>query len=313
MSLFVNNNSTAFNVFSSYSNNLNGLRTSMGRLSSGVKSVRDDAAGVAISERMRSQSRATSMARMGVENGLSMLQTADSYMQKINDMLGRMHELAVEASDGTKTATDKGNIQTEFKELQDEIVRVTSRSTSAAKFNGLYLLRGGNGQAVTAGDKVGSGGIKIQVGADNGQTISLTMADLQVTATATVGTVHSYTYSTNNTVKGSTHTAVKWNSVIDSTKFSVGSADAIGKLSSAIDYIANNRATIGAQQNRLENTRSGLLAYEDNLRASESKIRDVDMARESTTLAKYQILSQVGNAMLAQAGQLPQAALRLIG
>lgn len=313
MSLYVNNNSTAFNVFSNYTNNMGGLKSSMSRLSSGVKSVKDDAAGVAISERMRSQARGSAMARHGVENGLSMLQTADSWMQKVNDMLGRMHELGVEAADGTKTANDKSNIQTEFKELQDEITRVTSRSTAAAKFNGLYLFRGGNGVGDSDGDKVGTGKIALQVGADIDQEVNLKLADLQVSNTATIGTVHSYTYSTNHSVTGSTHTTVAWASVIDSSKLSVGSADAIGKIQAAIDHVANSRATVGAQQNRLENTRSGLLAYEDNMRASESKIRDVDMARESTELAKYQILSQVGNAMLAQAGQLPQAALRLLG
>ena len=166
MSLYVNNNSAAFNVFSSYTSNLNGLRGSMSRLSSGVKSVKDDAAGVAISERMRSQARGSAMARNGVENGLSLLQTADSWMQKMNDMLGRMHELGVEAADGTKTTGDKANIQTEFKELQDEIARITSKSTAAGKFNGLFLFRGGNGQGVTAGDKVSTGSIKLQVGSD---------------------------------------------------------------------------------------------------------------------------------------------------
>jgi len=133
-----------------------------------------------------------------------------------------------------------------------------------------------------------------------------------VSNSATIGTVHSYTYSTNHSVKGSTHATVSWSSVIDSAKMTVGSTDAVGKLQAAIDHVANGRAKIGAQQNRLENTRAGLLAYEDNVRSAESKIRDVDVARESTELAKFQILSQVGNAMLAQAGQLPQAALSLL-
>ena len=104
-----------------------------------------------------------------------------------------------------------------------------------------------------------------------------------------------------------------WSSIVDSDSFSVRSEDAVGKLAQAIDFIANARASNGAQQNRLEFTRSGLLAYEDNLRAAESKIRDVDMARESTDFAKYQILNQVSNAMLAQANQLPGQVLQLIG
>lgn len=313
MSLIVNNNTAAFNIFTSFTQNATAMRSSMSRLSSGVKAVADDPSGVGISERMRSQARSSAMARFNLENGISLLQTADSWLQKMSDMLGRMHELAVEAKDGSKTTTDKANIQAEFQQLQDEITRVTSRSTAAAKFNGLYLFRGGNGVANPAGDAVGAGSIDMQVGADVGQTLSLSLNDLQVTNTAVIGTVHSFTYSTSGTVSGSTHTSVKWNSVIDSNIMSVSSGDAVGKVAEAIDHIANARATIGAQQNRLEHTRSGMLSYEDNLRAAESKIRDVDVARESTELARNQILSQISNAILAQANQLPQAAVQLLG
>ena len=313
MSLIVNNNSAAFNVFSSFTQNAGAMRSSMARLSSGVKAVADDPSGVGISERMRSQTRSSAMARANVENGISLLQTADSWLQKTSDMLSRMHELGVEAKDGSKTAADKANIQSEFSELQDEIKRVTSQSTAAAKFNGLYLFRGGNGVANPAGDTVGAGSIDLQIGADVGQTISLSLSDLQSTNTAVVGTVHSFTYSTNGNVTASTHTAVKWNSVIDSNIMSVSSANAVGMVSQAINHIADSRATVGAQQNRLEHTRSGLLSYEDNLRSAESKIRDVDVARESTQYARAQILSQIGNAMLAQSNQLPAAAVQLIG
>ena len=127
MALAVNNNTTAFNVWSNFSSNAVNMRKSMGRLSTGVKTVGDDPSGVGISERMRSQSRNVSMARANVDNSLSLLQTADSWMQKMNDMLGRMSELSIEAGDGTKTTEDKGNIETEFKELQKELTRVTSR------------------------------------------------------------------------------------------------------------------------------------------------------------------------------------------
>ncbi|MCJ8329423.1 MAG: hypothetical protein HRT89_14165 [Lentisphaeria bacterium] len=313
MALEVFNNTSAFNVFANLEANSAGLKASMGRLSSGTISVLDDPSGIGISERMRSQIRSSEMARNNVDNGISMLQTSDAWLQKMNDMLGRMHELAVEGADGTKTGTDLSNIQTEFTQLQSEITRVTSRNTAAAKFNGLYLFRGGNGQAVVAGDAVGSGSISIQIGADTGQSVSLVVGDLEVDSTEDIGTVSTYTYSSDNTVSASAHTAVQWGSVIDTNKLSSTSADAIGKIAKAIDHVANTRASLGAQQNRLDQTREGLIGYEDNLRAAESKIRDVDVAQESTEFSRYQILSQISNAMLAQANQLPGAALQLIG
>ena len=225
MSLQINNNATSFNVFANYNRNLMGLKKSMGRLSRGTIHSTDDPSGIGISERMRSQIRATAMARNNVDNGVSLIQTADAWLQKINDMLSRMHELGVEATDGTKTTLDKSNIQVEFKQLQEEIARITSRSTAAAKYNGLYLFRGGNGNSVTSGDKVSSGSVVLQVGSDVGQTVALDLVDLQVTASTKIGTIHSYTYSTNNAVKGSTHTAVTWASVVDVTKTSVGSSN----------------------------------------------------------------------------------------
>jgi len=315
MSLAVNNNPTAFGVWSNFASNSVNMKRAMGHLSTGVKTVQDDPSGVGISERMRSQARNVSMARANVDNGLSMLQTADSWMQKMNDMLGRMSELSIENGDGTKSPTDKANIQTEFKQLQKEMVRVTSHNDSAAKFNGLYLFRGGDGVSnVSAGDADPTGNVSLQVGPDQSQKINLSLKDLQVDSTENIGSVHTYTYSTDNvTLTASTHSAVTWGSIINDAKMSVGSANAIGKLAKAIDFISNARANNGAQQNRLEYTRSALLSYEDNIRASESKIRDVDMAAESTQFSKYQILNQVSNAMLAQANQLPQAVMQLVG
>ena len=313
MALAVNNNTTAFGIWSNFSANSTNMKKAMGHLSTGVKNVVDNPSGVGISERMRSQARNVATARSNVENSLSLLQTADSWMQKINDMLGRMSELGIEAGDGTKTAGDKENIQTEFKELQTEIERITSKSTSAAKFNGLYLFRGGNGVAVVSGDSVETGNVNVQIGPDSGQNVDLTLKDLQVTNTETIGTTVSYSYNSTNVATGSTRTEVEWSSIIDSSKMSVTSSDVVGKISQAIDFISNARATNGAQQNRMEQTRSGLLSYEDNLRAAESKIRDVDMARESTDFAKFQILNQVSNAMLAQANQLPGQVMQLIG
>ncbi|MCH2207502.1 MAG: hypothetical protein MK132_16720 [Lentisphaerales bacterium] len=290
------------------------MSKAMNHLSTGIKGVADNPSGVGISERMRSQARNVASARSNVENALSMLQTADSWLQKVNDMLARMSELSIEAGDGTKTQGDKDNIQIEFKELQDEITRITSKNTAAAKFNGLYLFRGGNGLAVVTGDKVDtSSNIMVQIGPDLNQTVDVALKDLQVTNTEVIGETYSYTYNSDNVATGSSMNEVSWSSIIDSSKMSVSAADSVGKIAKAVDFIANARANNGAQQNKLEQTRSGLLTYEDNLRSSESKVRDIDMARESTQFAKFQILNQVSNAMLAQANQLPQSVMQLIG
>jgi flagellin len=273
MSVGAINNPTAFSVYTNYAASSTNLSKSMTRLATGVKGVADDGAGVGISERMRSQARSTAMARNNVENGVSALQTADSWMQRINDMLGRMHELAIESNDATKTNTDRTNIQSEFSQLQSEIVRVVD---SAAKFNGKGLLNGSTNAAT-------------QVGADSGQTITLSVDNLS----AIVDTMSA---ASANTVS----TAAK-------------AATAITAAQNAINTVSQARAKVGGLQSRLENTRSGLLTYEDNIRSAESKIRDVDMARESSEMTKQQILSQVGNAMLAQANQMPGSVLQLIG
>jgi len=313
MSLQVFNNSAAFNVWTNYSANTDMMQKSMNHLSTGVKSSADDPSGIGISEKMRSQARNVAMARNNVDNSISLIQTADSWLQKINDMIARMSELAIEANDGTKTLDDKANVQIEFEALQDEIKRITSRSTAAAKYNGLYLFRGGNGIAILTGDGVQTGNISVQVGSDNDQKVNLNLVDLQAGNTEVIGSTVSYSYDSTNTVTASSRTAVSWTSIVDSTQLSAASSSSIGKISQAINFIANARARLGAQQNRLEQTRSALLSYEDNLRSSESKIRDVDMAFETTKFSKYQILTQVGNSMLAQANQLPQQVLQLLG
>jgi len=311
----IQNNTAAFNVWTNYTSNVASMQKSMSHLSTGLKSVVDDPAGVGISERMRAQAAGTAMSRNNVDNGISMIQTADSWLQKVNDMLSRMSELGIEANDGTKSVTDKSNIQTEFKNMQEEVTRITSNYTSAAKFNGLYLFRGGNGVAMESqsGDKVGTEKLSVQVGADIDQTIDLELSNLEVQNTENIGTVVTFAYNSSHIVTGSTRLAVQWASIIDTNKLSVSSTGAVGKLALAIDHIANSRASLGSQQKRMEQTRSALLSYEDNIRAAESKIRDIDMASESTTFTKYQVLSQAGNAMLAQANQLPNQVLQLLG
>jgi len=155
--------------------------------------------------------------------------------------------------------------------------------------------------------------ITVQIGADVDQKVDITLKDLQVTNTAVVGTVSTYSYGAGTSIIGSSHTNVTWASIIDIDKMSVSNADVVGKIDKAIDFVANARASMGAQQKRIEYTRSGLLSYEDNLRSAESKIRDIDMAAETTNFSKYQVLTNASNAMLAQANQMTQSILQLLG
>jgi len=305
-------NDAAYSVWTSYTQNVGNMKASMKKLSTGMISNTDDPAGIGISERMRAQIKGVQMSQSNAANAVSLLQTADSWLQQVNDQVSRMKSLSIEAK-GITSTTDKANIQTEFKSLQNEVTRITSEYTSAAKFNGLYLFRGGNGVAVTTGDAVKTGNVTVQIGADINQNVDLSLKDLQVTNTATIGTVHSYTYDTSYALTASSHTGVSWGSVINQNKMSVSSTDVVGKLDVAIDFIANARASMGAQQKRVQYTQAGLLSYSDNLTSAESQIRNVDMASETTQFTKYQVLTNASNAMLAQANQLPQSVLQLLG
>lgn len=633
----INNNAVAFNTWTNYTKNQGDLKASMTRLSTGVIQATDDPAGIGISERMRAQIKGVEMARFNTDNAISLVQTADSWLQKINDMLSRMKSLSIEAA-GIMSETDKDNLQVEFEAMQDEITRITSKNNAAGKFNGLYLFRGGNGtntfgdemlatsgrSAVATGsqqasledlsvgntniislagggyivadehmgghnvqgiqlfddegnkinapnlsvdgvagitplatggfvavvegnpnllqrydrygDKIGAtidvgfdltgidtddivafddgdllvtnsagdrvvrldadtnytppisiesinssldltnakitsfpngefvianttnppgeltrydangvqmnsfgtvdvsvaadsqlvamkgggfalmtgktvkvfnadgsqvgdtvaftsqpktltplkdggfiattvvddkltvnrysvnnnnitqfesfqvntatappsnidiavlnngdfvvewregstsytrqyemdAGISIQIGADIDQTISLELPDLQVTNQEIIGSFDKYKYNADNSVQEQITTDVRWSEIIDKNQLTVTSDDISGKLDVAINFISKSRALMASQQNRLQNTKEGLLTYQDNLSAAESKIRDVDMARESTKLARAQILSNTSNAMLAQANQLPQSVLQLL-
>lgn len=309
----IQNNTAAFNVWSNYTSNLSNMQKSMSKLSTGEIASTDDPAGIGISEKMRAQIDGVSMARQNSDNAISLLQTADAWLQKVNDQVSRMKQLAIEANGGIMSDSDKKNIQTEFSAMQDEITRITSKYTAAAKFNGIYLFRGGDGTAIVAEDKVTTGSISVQVGSDVNQKLDLTLSNLQITNTEVIGTVHTYSYNGGTAVTASSHDNVTWASIIDSAKMSVGDTNVIGKLDAAISFVAKSRASVAAQQNRVSQTSDGLLSYEDNMRSAESKIRDVDMASESTNFAKYQVLTNAANAMLAQANQLPGSVLQLLG
>ncbi|OGV74951.1 MAG: hypothetical protein A3K19_09275 [Lentisphaerae bacterium RIFOXYB12_FULL_65_16] len=297
------NSPTAFSAYTDYSLASLNLNSVMRRLAQGTKSVVDDGAGVAISERMRSQAGSSNMAMHNTENAVSLLQTADTWMQQISDHLARMHELAVDAADGTKTSTDKANIQTEFGALQAEVLRISS---NAAKFNGQNLLDRTFDSTVA---------VIVQVGADSGQTIGIALANLTDTGSAAIGT---------NSVRWSallTDAAVNYYSAgglgstagAEGTSVTTQANIAIARLQSAIDYIAQTRASIGAQQGRFEKTRGALIAYENQIRGAENKVRSIDTAREAADLMKFQILNQIATAMMAQGNQLPASAVQLVG
>lgn len=254
------NNTAAFNTWTNYTNNLNNMQLSTKRLSTGSISDTDDPAGIGIAERMRSQLDGSTKDMRNTGNSISLLQKADSWLEKVNDMVSKIKSLTVETQ-GEGINRDKENVQAEFKQMQDEISRITSQYTASAKFSGIELLKSENGAETNNGN-----------GAND--------ASADVT-------------QTNNTNTSTTNST--------------------GKIEAAVNYISNARESFQAQQVSHASTREALMTYEDNIRASESKIRDIDMARESSPIAKYQMMANTSNAMLSQANQLSGSILRLIG
>ena len=323
----VNNNVPAFGVWVNYTNSVSKMRNSMSKLSSGLRitNASDDPAGLAMSERMRAQIRNSSMAAQNIQNQQAYLRTADSWMQKIHDMLHRMSELAVSANDGTKTQTDRSNLQAEFEQLQTEIVRITSGSLARGKFNTANLFQGGSHT--------------IQVGADPGQWFCGAelrldrFADVTLGQTAIDFSCGQFKLDPNGNAIPDTSapgvqglTQVNWSMILAKGGTGVGrvangieistqagAAKASAFLALAVDHLSRQRAILGAQSSRLSYSLEGLQTYTENIKSAESQIRDVDMALESTNFAKYQILTQVGTAMLAQANSLPSGVLNLIG
>ena len=308
----VYNNVPAYNVWVNYTKSVSEMRNSMGKLSSGSRIVTaaDDPAGLAMSERMRAQIRNSSMASQNIQNELAYVRTADSWMQKIHDMLHRMAELAVSANDGTKTQTDRSNLQAEFEQLQEEIVRITSGSLARGKYNTKNLFDGATHY--------------VQVGPDPGQWFNSAALDLDRYSSADLGTTN-IAFSGGST-GGGPEEQVNWSMIIarggtgtgrtaSGIEISslAGASKAGAFLTLAIDYLSRQRAVVGAEASRLTHTLDGLRNYETNIKGAESQIRDVDMALESTNFSKYQILTQVGTAMLAQANALPQTVLQLLG
>ncbi|MBU0915115.1 flagellin N-terminal helical domain-containing protein [Aquabacterium parvum] len=307
----VNTNVVALNAQRNLSTSQSSLSMSMQRLSSGlrVNSARDDAAGLAIAERMSAQIKGMNVAVRNANDGISLAQTAEGALGKIGDNLQRMRELAVQSRNATNSDGDRANLQKEFKQLQAEI----DRTVQGTKFNGTALFA--SGASTTLSFQVGAGTdatdrIDIDGAVLGGGTAGTATVVDSTAATATadlLATVTSNWDGTNGIAIGGAASGVATNiattSQID---------DAINVIDKALDTINDQRASFGASQNRFEAVISNLQTNIENQTASRGRIVDADFATETANLSRAQILQQAGTAMVAQANQLPQQVLSLL-
>jgi flagellin len=255
------------------------LSTSISRLSSGLRinSAKDDAAGLAIANRMDSQARGMNVAIRNSMDGISLAQTAEGGLGKVSDMLQRMRELAVQSSNATNTSTDRDSLNNEFRQLADEI----DRTLNATKFNGQAILSGGAGSQV------------FQIGSDNTSYDQLAVTTQNMATATNIVAVT----ATTGVISGTTG----------------GAAQAmISAIDLALTSVNSERSTYGAVQNRFEAIIANLQVASENQTAAKSRIMDADFAAETAALTRTQILQQAGTAMLAQANQLPQQVLQLL-
>jgi flagellin len=269
MSLRINQNIAAMNTYRNLSVNDGQMAKSLEKLSSGFRINRaaDDAAGLVTSESLRAQTGGLKVAVRNAQDGISVVQTAEGALNEVHSMLQRMRDLAVQAANGSQDATALSAADSEFSALSSEIDRIST----STKFGSTNLLDG----TFSAKD--------FQVGANTGDTISVTIAKTDAT---TLG--------------------------VGSLNLTTGAAAAIDTVNAAINTVSTTRAGLGADQNRFEHTIANLNVSVENISASESRIRDVDMAQEMVSYTRNQIMTQAGTAMLAQANSAPQGVLQLL-
>jgi flagellin len=282
MGLQINTNVAAMNAYRNLSGTQNAMSTSLERLSSGLRINRaaDDAAGLAISEKLRAQSNGLNQATANAQDGISLIQTAEGALNETHSILQRMRQLAVQSGNDTNTADDRKAIKSEVDQLTKELGRIAKDT----EFNGQGLLDGSGGTA---------GAFTFQIGANKDQSISVTVGKAD---TDTLGLT-----------SGSGAT-----SLVDVTT-QTGANDALDTIDAAIAKVSTQRADLGAVQNRLQHTINSLSVAAENSAAAESRIRHTDMAKEMTSFTRSQILQQAGVSMLAQANQAPQSVLKLLG
>ncbi|AZS17587.1 flagellin [Paenibacillus lutimineralis] len=290
MGMFINTNVGALNA----NRNLNFNNTQMGKtmekLSSGFRINRaaDDAAGLAISEKMRFQINGLTQAQRNAQDGISLIQTAEGALTEVHSMLQRLNTLANQAANGTYDKTDRAKIQLEVNELVGEI----SNIAGTVNFNGINLLNN-------------SASVDFQIGSDANTTISISLKSL---TPSDLGAADTAATSGASAIAG-----LKLSDLTVEGSGATNANAAIAAIKAAIETVSEQRATFGAVQNRLEHTVNNLGVMVENLSASESRIRDADMATEMTAFTKNQILVQAGTAMLAQANSAPQSVLKLLG
>ncbi|MEJ9151443.1 MULTISPECIES: flagellin [Bacillus] len=333
--MIINHNIAALNTLNRLNIATNAQSKSMEKLSSGLRINRagDDAAGLAISEKMRAQIRGLDQASRNAQDGISLIQTAEGALNETHSILQRMRELAVQAANDTNTDTDRQELQKEVNQLANEITRIGNNT----EFNTKKLLDG---------NFTGT----FQIGANSGQNLSISINDMRAEALK-VGTEYTVKNSgAANLLMSGTSVIAQWVSGGDAStgvagfytsgdssslsklvfasdnKLSSGSSvevgikissqseadDAITIIDKAIEKVSAERSKLGATQNRLEHTINNLSTSSENLTAAESRIRDVDMAKEMMEQTKASILAQAAQAMLAQANQQPQGVLQLL-
>lgn len=330
--MIINHNISALNAHRQLGANQNGVQGSLEKLSSGlqINKAGDDAAGLAISEKMRGQIRGLEMATKNAQDGISLIQTAEGALNETHSILQRMRELAVQSSSDTNTEADRAELQKEVDQLAEEITRISSDT----EFNTQTLLDGDFSAT-------------FQIGANSGQNISISVGEMSASALKVGGT---YTATSATEITLSDDTVATWADAVEAdpdndvegtpagyyangelvlaadeafdadTTGSFGinisnrdEADAaITTLDTAIQTVSAQRSNLGAVQNRLEHTINNLGTSAENLTAAESRIRDVDMAKEMMEFTKNNILSQAAQSMLAQANQQPQGVLQLL-
>ena len=300
--MVIQHNIAAINSYRNLGTNQSALNKNLEKLSSGYKINRagDNAAGLAISESMRSQINGLNQAAANANDAIGLIQTAEGALTEVHSMLQRMTTLATQAANGTYNSVARGNIQSEMNELMAEIDRVANNTD----FNGIKPLESKNGY--DAASRTGnSHKMTFQIGPTAGETILVSGQSMTISG---IFNATSATYASGMTNKTVDENHILWVGTTTTTYAN----RAITAIKSAIDTVSSYRAKLGAAQNRLEHTISNLEVTSENITAAESRIRDTDMADEITNYTKNKILLQAAQSMLSQANAAPQGVLSLL-
>jgi flagellin len=302
----INTNLVSLNAQRNLSTSQSSLATSMQRLSSGlrVNSAKDDAAGLSIAERMSAQVRGMTVAVRNANDAISLAQTGEGALGKVGDILQRMRELAVQSANGTNTTADRGSLNQEYVQLAQE----ATRTLGGTQFNGQNILASTNDSTFQIGANNSTSGVdQIKVaGFDWTSTNQAGITDVLGSVILSGTDVGSY--DTSGYTAGTATDATPTNMITDAAT----AKTAIDNIDKALNAINSERATFGAVQNRFDNVVSTLAVATENQSAARSRIMDADYASETSNLSRANILQQAGNAMVAQANQLPQQVLALL-